>query len=92
MLYSHPHLVARTVAGKLAGDDGRTAESRFQAINRGWVSITRPWHLLTTNTGSGYPHAASPEKAKKMLDILVDRLGTFLVELAAAKVDERFPY
>ena len=61
-------------------------------INRGWVSITRPWHLLTTNTGSGYPHAASPEKAEKMLALLAERLGTFLVELSAAKIDERFPY
>jgi creatinine amidohydrolase len=56
------------------------------------VSITRPWHLLTTNSGSGYPHAASPEKAEKMLELLAERLGTFLAELSAAKIDERFPY
>jgi creatinine amidohydrolase len=92
MLYSHPHLVAKTTAGKLTGDDGRTAESRFAAINNGWVSITRPWHLLTTNTGSGYPHAASAAKAEKMLDLLAERLGTFLVELSAAKMDEKFPF
>ena len=88
----YPHLVAKTADGKLAADDGATAQTRFEAINRGWVSITRPWHLLTTNTGSGYPHAAAPEKAEKMLTLLVERLGTFLVELSAAKLDERFPY
>jgi creatinine amidohydrolase len=92
ILATHPHLVAKTSAGKLAADDGTTAKTRFEAINRGWVSITRPWHLLTTNTGSGYPHAASPEKAEKMLSLLEERLGTFLAELSAAKIDERFPY
>ena len=92
ILATHPHLVAKTPAGKLAADDGATAKTRFEAINRGWVSITRPWHLLTTNSGSGYPHAASPEKTEKMLAILEDRLGAFLAELSAAKIDERFPY
>lgn len=92
ILATHPHLVATNKDGSFAADDGKTAKTRFEAINRGWVSITRPWHLLTTNTGSGYPHKASPEKAEKMLDILAERLGTFLVELSAAKIDERFPY
>ncbi|MEX2176867.1 MAG: creatininase family protein [Pirellulaceae bacterium] len=92
ILATHPHLVAKKSDGTLAADDGATAKTRFEAINRGWVSITRPWHLLTTNSGSGYPHAASAEKAEKMLTLLADRLGTFLVELSAASIDERFPY
>ncbi|HND51378.1 MAG TPA: creatininase family protein [Pirellulaceae bacterium] len=92
LLYSHPHLVAKNEDGSLAADDGRVAPTRFDAVNRGWVGITRPWHLLTTNSGSGYPHAASAEKAEKMMNILVERLSTFLVELSAAKLDERFPF
>jgi creatinine amidohydrolase len=92
ILAYYPHLVAKTPEGKLAADDGATAKTRFEAVNRGWVSITRPWHLLTTNTGSGYPHAASAEKAHKMMPLLVDRLATFLVELSAAKMDDKFPY
>ncbi|MDX1945776.1 MAG: creatininase family protein [Pirellulaceae bacterium] len=92
ILATHGHLVARTPEGKLAADDGATAPTRFEALNKGWVSITRPWHLLTTNTGSGYPHAASAEKAEKMLAIIAERLGKFLAELSAATLDERFPY
>jgi creatinine amidohydrolase len=87
-----PSLVARTTDGKLTGDDGRIRKSRFEALNRGWVSITRPWHLLTTNTGSGYPHAATAEKAQQMMRILEDRLGTFLAELSAARLDDHFPF
>jgi creatinine amidohydrolase len=92
ILAFYPNLVAKTADGKLAADDGATAKTRFEAINRGWVSITRPWHLLTTNSGSGNPHAASAEKTHQMLKILIDRLATFLTELSAAKLDERFPY
>jgi len=87
-----PDLVARRADGSFTADEGRAAQTRFEAVNRGWVSITRPWHLLTTNGGVGNPHAATAEKGRRMMDVLVDRLATFLVELSAAHVDERFPY
>ena len=87
-----PHLVGKTPDGKLIGDDGAVAKTRFEAVNKGWVSITRPWHLLTTNSGSGYPHQASGEKAERMMEVLVERLGKFLVDLSKSPLDERFPF
>jgi creatinine amidohydrolase len=87
-----PHLVERMPDGGLTADDGLTAPSRFDAVNQGWVSITRPWHLLTTNAGAGNPHEATAEKGRRTMEILVDRLATFLVELSASPIDERFPY
>ena len=78
--------------GKLTADDGAFNQTRFEAVNKGWVSITRPWHLLTKNSGVGNPHAATAEKGRKMMEVLVERLSAFLVELAASPVDERFPY
>jgi creatinine amidohydrolase len=88
----HPHLVAKNSDGSLAADDGATQQTRFEAVNRGWVSITRPWHLLTTNTGVGNPHAASADKARRYMELLVPRLARFLTELSAAPIDDRFPY
>jgi creatinine amidohydrolase len=73
-------------------DEGAARPSRFEAINRGWVSITRPWHLVTTNTGLGNPAAATAEKGQRLVEVLVERLGRFLAELAAAPMDETFPY
>jgi creatinine amidohydrolase len=73
-------------------DDGAARPSRFDAINRGWVSITRPWHLVSKNTGLGDPSAATAEKGRKLLDALGERLAGFLVALAAAEMDENFPY
>lgn len=73
-------------------DDGASPPTRFDAINRGWITITRPWHLATKNTGMGNPKTASADKGRKLMDVLVDRLGQFLIELAAAPIDDRFPY
>jgi creatinine amidohydrolase len=87
-----PHLVRYNADGTLAADAGDTRATQFEAVNRGWVSITRPWHLLTTNTGSGNPHAASAEKGRRCMEVLVERLAGFLVELSDATVDDTFPY
>ena len=87
-----PELLGRNADGSLTADEGKSASLRFAALREGWVSITRPWHLLTTNSGSGYPHAATEEKGRKMMEIVVERLSTFLVELSASEIDARFPF
>ena len=87
----YPQLVAHNADGTLAADEGAVRPSRFEAVNRGWVSITRPWHLLTSNTGAGNPHAATADKGRTLMAHLVERLAAFLVELSAAPLDERFP-
>src|SRR5712691_10430610 len=61
-------------------DDGAARPSRFDALNRNWVSITRPWHLVSVNTGLGNPRAASAEKGQRLMDVLVERLAKFLVD------------
>jgi creatinine amidohydrolase len=73
-------------------DDGAARPSRLAAVNRGWISITRPWHLVSVNTGLGDPHAATAEKGRCLMDLLVERLSSFLIELASASLDETFPY
>jgi creatinine amidohydrolase len=88
----YPDLVARREDGSLAADDATTAEMRFEALRRGWVSITRPWHLLTTNAGAANPHAATAEKGRQVMEVIVERIATFLVELSDAQIDERFPF
>ena len=82
-----PHLVRPELA-----DDGAARPTKFEAVNRGWVNITRPWHLVSKNTGLGDPRAATADKGRKLMDILTERIGRFLVELAAAPLDETFPY
>ncbi|MCC9604158.1 creatininase family protein [Stieleria sp. JC731] len=87
-----PEFVDLDDQGDITADDGAVKPTRFEAVNEGWVSITRPWHLLTTNTGSGNPHPATAEKGERLMEVLVKRLSGFLVELAESDVDERFPF
>ena len=71
MILAHrPDLVAEGTA-----DAGSMAPTRFEAVNRGWVEITRPWHLLTTNSGAGRPRPATAEKGRGLTEIVVDRLS-----------------
>jgi len=73
-------------------DDGNVAVSRFEAINKGWVEITRPWHLLTTNSGAGNPKEATAEKGQAITDLVVERIAKFLEELANSPIDAKFPF
>jgi len=87
-----PELVSKKADGSLNADSGSVRKLRFEALQKKWVSITRPWHLLTTNSGSGNPHAASAEKGRLLTEQVCQRLVPFLVELAHAKVDDTFPF
>jgi creatinine amidohydrolase len=73
-------------------DDGAARPTRFEAINKGWVNIVRPWHLVSKNTGLGNPAAASADKGRQLMGLLEKRLSEFLIALAGAKMDESFPY
>lgn len=73
--------------------DGSFKATRFEAVNKGWVSISRPWHLLTESTGVGDPRAGSAEKGEKYLSVVVPRLAKFIAELSEADArDWKFPF
>lgn len=93
VLALRPDLVMRDEqTGELKADEGGVRSSRFEAVNEGWVSLTRPWRLLTTNTGSGNPHKASAEKGEKLFETITVRLADFLTQLAHEEIDETFPF
>lgn len=88
MILAHrPDLVAEGTA-----DAGSTAPTRFEAVNQGYIEITRSWHLLTTNSGAGDPAPATAAKGSALTAIVVDRVADFLVDLAASPLDDRFPF
>ncbi|WP_153559246.1 creatininase family protein [Roseimaritima sediminicola] len=87
-----PDLVVRKSDGSLHADDGAVRPARFDALNAGWVSLTRPWHLLTKQSGSGTPHEASADKGRQVMELIAERLAPFLVELSESPLDEQFPF
>lgn len=86
-LHLVPHLVHLDQA-----DEGKVRRSRFEALNKGWAWIPRPWERLTTNSGFGNPSQATAEKGQQFLDLIAQRLAKFLVELSNEPMDEKFPY
>ena len=92
ILAYRPELVARRPDGSFDADSGATRPMQMEALEQGWVSITRPWHLLTTNSGSGNPHEATAEKGNQLMELLVNRLAPFLVQLSSSSIDENFPF
>ncbi|MEZ6133735.1 MAG: creatininase family protein [Pirellulaceae bacterium] len=92
ILHFRPDLVRRDADGNLTADAGDRRLLRFEALREGWVGLTRPWHLLTTNSGSGNPHLATAEKGKLLSQIIVERIAPFLAELSAAELDDPFPF
>lgn len=87
MLYLYPELVHIEWA-----DDGKVKEARFEEVKNGWVWFTRPWHLLTKNSGYGNPQKANSEKGKIIVEKATDRISDFLLKLSKSEIDERFPY
>jgi creatinine amidohydrolase len=75
-----------------SADAGVVAKPKLEALQKGWVQITRPWHLATTSTGAGDPSQATAEKGRAYLELITDRIGDYLYDLAQASLDEKFPY
>jgi creatinine amidohydrolase len=53
-----------------------------------WVS---PWEQVSDTTASD-PAGATAEKGQKIIDLYVDRVSKFLVELSNAEMTDTFPY
>lgn len=86
MLYLRPDLVKMDLA-----DDGSMRAPRLNTLKKGWVEYSRPWEVLTTNSGAGNPHLSTAPKGEKLADTFIERFSAFLTELSAAKVDDSFP-
>jgi len=81
-----PHLVELEQAR-----DGRAAPFRFEALNRGWARTSRRFSRLNDHCAAGDPSRAGADKGRAYLDLVVDRLSRFAVELAGEGLDAAFP-
>jgi len=63
---------------------GHAKRSRIAGIREGWAWAPRAWTAVSEDTGVGNPRRASKEKGARYLDAVTAKLGSFLVEIAAA--------
>jgi creatinine amidohydrolase len=92
IMHFRPELVAKSESGQLLADSGDRSPLRFEALRKSWVTLSRPWHLLTTNSGSGNPHLATADKGRLLTEEVVARIAPFLAELSASELDSSFPF
>ncbi|MDZ7341566.1 MAG: creatininase family protein [candidate division KSB1 bacterium] len=81
-----PQLVELANAGP-----GLTRPFRFEALNKGWVQASRRFSRLNDHCAAGDPTKASADKGKKYLDLVIQRISDFLVEMATSPLDDFFP-
>ena len=84
------HIAPELVLPLEEAGDGYARPWTIQALREGWVSAQRQWTKVTADTGVGNPALATAEKGAAYTDACIKNLGTFLVELAAADVDELY--
>ena len=50
----------------------------------------RRWSAITQDTGVGNPAQATPEKGKRYVAAVTERIAEFLVELAGAELNDLY--
>ena len=63
---------------------GAARKFRISAFREGWAWAPRNWRQVTDDTGSGNPSAATPEKGKRYVEAVTEKIASFLVDLAKA--------
>ncbi|MEN8116688.1 MAG: creatininase family protein [Bacteroidota bacterium] len=86
MQYAHPDLVLPL---EEAGD-GESKGFKITGFKEKWAWAPRQWTSVSKDTGIGSPKLATPEKGKKYVDFVTNKIGQFFVDLAGADVNDMY--
>lgn len=81
-----PELVNAQNAGH-----GQVPPFRFEALQKGWITTSRDFSKLNDHCAVSGTASPDPEKGKRYLGLVCDRVSRFLVELAQSQIDDSFP-
>ena len=70
--------------------DGRERAFRIEGFRRGWAWTQRDWLKATVDTGVGDPSRATADKGKRFAEVAAERMSTFLIDLAAADLEDLY--
>lgn len=76
------HLKPEWVLPLSEAGDGKAKKFRFKGMREGWAWSERHWNSVTKDTGIGNPVKATPEKGAKFINLLYEKIGDFLYEVA----------
>ena len=69
---------------------GRERKPKIAGLRERWAWTPRRWTRVTSDTGIGDPKAATAEKGERFLRDVTERIGAFLVDLAAADPEDLY--
>ncbi len=78
------HIAPELVLPLSEAGEGRARSFRIDALREGWAWAPRQWTQVSADTGVGDPRSSSAEKGARYVAAVTERIGRFLVELAAA--------
>jgi len=84
------HLAPSLVLPLSEAGPGHERKARVAGLREGWAWAPRRWTRITDDTGVGDPRAATPEKGEAFFRAVTERIGGFLVELAAADPEDLY--
>jgi creatinine amidohydrolase len=78
------HVAPELVRPLSSAGPGRARRFTIAGLREGWAWAPRRWRQVTDDTGVGNPAAATPEKGRKYVEAVTEKIGDFLVDLAKA--------
>lgn len=84
------HIAPQWVLPLSEAGDGAQRTLKLQAYQEGWVWTQRQWSKTTKDTGVGDPSASSADKGQRYLQAVTEKIGSFLVELAACDMGDLY--
>ena len=84
------HVAPSTMRPLSEAGDGRERRWRIGALRDGWAWAPRRWTQVSSDTGTGNPALATAEKGARYASEVTRHVAGFLVELAAAKLNDLY--
>jgi creatinine amidohydrolase len=84
------HIAPEIVLPLSEAGEGRARNFKVAGLREKWAWAPREWLKVTDDTGDGNPAAATAEKGKAYLDAVAERIARFLIDLAAADLDDMY--
>jgi creatinine amidohydrolase len=84
------HIAPDTVLPLDQAGDGRAKKFKIAGLRDGTAWAQREWSKMSADTGVGDPSRATVEKGKRFLDAVTEKIGKFLVDLAAADLKDMY--
>lgn len=84
------HLMPDLVLPLEEAGSGEEKRSRLTGVREGWAWVPRRWTQVSADTGVGDPKGATAQAGAEFFQAVTERIGGFLVELAAVDPDDLY--